>query len=165
MKWIPWTGNENADYISRLTGFDDWQITQNLFSSSEELWGPHTVAFFTNYCPKKLQRFFSHFRNLGTSGTDFFPDLGFDNCLLVLPVFSCWSWCLLTVPTRRDSYSCCPSMAILLLHASSGSKYWSFIKGCFTLNGSQALTLARNLIIPWFSTSTGVVGKLTFEFL
>ena len=120
--WIPWTGNANADYISRLTGFDDWQITQNLFSSSEELWGPHTVAFFTNYRPKKLQRFFSHFRNLGISGTDFFPDLGFDNCLLVLPVFSCCSWCPLTVPTKRDSYSCCPSMAILLLLASSGEQ-------------------------------------------
>lgn len=45
------------------------------------------------------------------------------------------------------------------------NKYWLFITGCFTLNGSQALTLGRNLIIPWFSTSTGEVGKLTFEFL
>ena len=46
------------------------------------------------------------------------------------------------------------------------SKYRSFIKGCFTLNASQALTLGRNLRSflgsPRF---TGEVVALRFEFL
>ena len=46
------------------------------------------------------------------------------------------------------------------------SKYRSFIKGCFTLNASQALILGRNLGVflgsPRF---TGEIGALRFEFL
>ena len=32
MQWIPRTENENANYISRLVEFDDWQITHDLKS-------------------------------------------------------------------------------------------------------------------------------------
>ena len=36
VQWIPRTENEKADYISRLTDFDNWQITHDLFVSMEE---------------------------------------------------------------------------------------------------------------------------------
>ena len=45
------------------------------------------LPFLLIIAQKKLQRFFSHFRSLGTSVTDFFPDLGFDNCLLERQLF------------------------------------------------------------------------------
>ena len=35
--WILRTKNEKADYISRLTDFDDWQITQDFFLSLSDL--------------------------------------------------------------------------------------------------------------------------------
>ena len=36
VQWISRTENEKADYISRLTDFDNWQITHDLFVSMEE---------------------------------------------------------------------------------------------------------------------------------
>ena len=46
------------------------------------------------------------------------------------------------------------------------SKYWLFIKGCFTLNASQALSLERNLNSLLGSPRfTGEIVALRFEFL
>ena len=84
VQWIPRTENEKADYISRLIDFDDWQISQDLFLSLEELWVPHTGQCFANYYTAKLPRFFSRFWNPGASGIDFFAqELSSENCLVV----------------------------------------------------------------------------------
>ena len=165
--WIPRTENEKADYISRLVDFDDWQITHDLFQSLEQLWGPHTVDCFANYYTAKLPRFFSRFWNPGTSGIDFFAqDLSSENCLVVPPV---------ALVARVIHYlSLQKAMATLVVPLWPSSSFWplltsnyrSFIKGCFTLNASQALTLGRNLSSflgsPRF---TGEIVALRFEFI
>ena len=142
MQWIPRTENEKADYISRLIDFDDWQITRDLFLSLEELWGPHTVDCFANYYTAKLPRFFSRFWNPGASGIDFFAqELSSENCLVVPPV---------SLVARVIHYlSLQKAMATLVVPLWPSSSFWplltgkyrSLIKGCFTLNASQALTL------------------------
>ena len=167
VQWIPRTENEKADYISRLVDFDDWQITHDLFQSLEQLWGPHTVDCFANYYTAKLPRFFSRFWNPGTSGIDFFAqDLSSENCLVVPPV---------ALVARVIHYlSLQKTMATLVVPLWPSSSFWplltskyrSFIKGCFTLNASQALALGRNLSSflgsPRF---TGEIVALRFEFL
>ena len=167
VQWIPRTENEKADYISRLIDFDDWQITHDLFLSLEELWGPHTVDCFANYYTAKLPRFFSRFWNPGTSGIDFFAqELSSENCLVVPPV---------SLVARVIHYlSLQKAMATLVVPLWPSSSFWPlltskyrlFMKGCFTLNASRALTLGRNLSSflgsPRF---TGEVVALRFEFL
>ena len=166
-QWIPRTENEKADYISRLRDFDDWQIMHDLFLSLEELWGRHTVDCFANYYTAKLPRFFSRFWNPGASGIDFFAqELSSENCLVVPPV---------SLVARVIHYlSLQKAMATLVVPLWPSSSFWplltskyrSFIKGYFTLNASQALTLGRNLSSflgsPRF---TGEVLALRFEFL
>ena len=163
MQWIPRTEND----ISRLIDFDDWQITKDFFLSLEELWGPHTVDCFANFYTAKLSRFFSRFWNPGTSGIDIFAqELSSENCLVVPPV---------SIVARVIHYlSLQKAMATLVVPSWPSSSFWRlltskylwFIKGCFTLNASQTLTLGRNLSSflgsPRF---TSEVVALRFEFL
>ena len=146
VQWIPRTGNEKADYISRLVDFDDWQITHDLFLSLEELWGPHTVDCLANYYTAKFPRFFLRFWNPGAPRMDFFAqELSSENCLVVPPVaivarvihyLSLQKATVTLVVPLWPSYSFWPLLT---------SKYRSFIKGCFTLNACQSLTLGRSL--------------------
>ena len=166
VQWIPRIENEKADWISRLGAFDDWQITHDHFLSLEELWGSHTVNCFTNYYTAKLLRFFSRFWNPGASGIDFFAQvLSSENCLVLPPV---------ALVARVIHYlSLQKAMANLVVPLWPSSSFWpllttkyrSFIKGCFTLKASQALTLGRNLNSflgsPRF---TGEIVALGFEF-
>ena len=167
VKWIPRTENERADYISRLVDFDDWQITPDLFQSLEQLWGPHTVDCFANYYTARLPRFFPRFWNPGTSGIDFFAqELSSENCLVVPPaalVSRVIHYLNLQKAMATVVVPLWPSSSFLPLLTS---KYRSFIKGCFTLNASQALTLGRDLSSflgsPRF---TGEIVVLRVEFL
>ena len=86
VQWIPRTENE-ADYVSHLIHLDDWQITQDLFLSLEDLWDPHTVDCFANYYTAKFPISFSRFWNTGSSGIDFFAqEFSSENRLVVPPV-------------------------------------------------------------------------------
>ncbi|CAH3199245.1 unnamed protein product [Porites evermanni] len=104
------------------------------------------VDCFANYYTAKLPRFFSRFWNPGTSGIDFFAqELSSENCLVVPPV---------SLVARVIHYlSLQKAMATLVVPLWPSSSFWPlltskyrlFMKGCFTLNASQALTLGRNL--------------------
>ena len=120
----------------------DWQIAHDLFLILEELWGPHTVDCFANYYTEKLSRFFSRFWNPGASGIDFFAqELSSENCLGVPPI------ALVARVIHYLSLQKATATLVVPLWPSSSfwplltSKYQSFIKGCFTLKASQALTL------------------------
>ena len=72
IQWISRTLDQQADYISRLIDVDDWQTTNDLFSSLNERLGSHSVDCFANYYNHQLPRFFSRFWNPNTAGIDFF---------------------------------------------------------------------------------------------
>jgi hypothetical protein len=87
IQWIPRTEIEKADFISRLIGIGDWQITRDCFKAIERLWGIHTVDCFANYYSKKVSKYFSRFWNSGSSGVDFFvQNIKGENCLVIPPV-------------------------------------------------------------------------------
>jgi len=87
MQWIPRTKLDRADFIYRIIDVDDWQITTSFFELLDYAWGPHTVDCFANFYNKKVNKFYSRFRNLGCCGVDFFvQNLTPGNCLIVPPV-------------------------------------------------------------------------------
>ena len=146
-----------------VTSFGSLQSALSL----EELWDAHTVDCFADFYIAKLSRFFSRFWSPGASGIDFFAqELSSENCLVVPPV---------SLVARVIYYlSLQKAMATLVVPSWPSSSFWRlltskylwFIKGCFTLNASQTLTLGRNLSSflgsPRF---TGEVVALRFEFL
>ena len=146
-----------------VTSFGSLQSALSL----EELWDAHTVDCFADFYVAELSRFFSRFWNPGASGIDFFAqELSSENCLVVPPV---------SLVARVIHYlSLQKAMATLVVPSWPSSSFWRlltskylwFIKGCFTLNASQTLTLGRNLSSflgsPRF---TGEVVALRFEFL
>ena len=69
LQWLPRTANEQADYLSRLKDFDDWEVAPSIFQQMDVLLGPHALDAFANY---KVPRFFSRFWNPGTAGVDAF---------------------------------------------------------------------------------------------
>ena len=167
VQWIPRKENEKADYISRLIDFDDWQITPEFFLRLEELWGPHTVDCFANFYTAKLPRFFSRFWNPETSGVEcFVQNLESENCLVVPPV---------SLIARALHYlSLKKARATIVIPVWPSSSFWPlltsqykpFMKGCFQQNGSEALTLGRNLNSFLGSVNfTGNVVAVRLEFL
>ena len=146
VQWIPRTESEKADYISRLIDFDDWQITPEFFLRLEKLWGPHTIDRFANFYAARLPRFFSRFWNPGTSGVDFFvQNLESENFLVVPPV-SLIALVLHYLSLQKARATIVrpewPSSSFWPLLTSQGKQ---FMKDCFQQNGTEALTLGRNL--------------------
>ena len=43
VEWIPRGLNQTADYISRITDYNDWSINYSIFRRLDTKWGPHTV--------------------------------------------------------------------------------------------------------------------------
>ena len=56
-EWIPRADNEIADYISRITDYDDWSLNPMVFKELDRLWGPHTIDRFADWCNNQVLRF------------------------------------------------------------------------------------------------------------
>ena len=62
-------------------------ISEELFHTLNDLWGPYSIDCFACYYNTKLPRVFSRFWNPDTSGVDAFSqNWSGENCLLVPPV-------------------------------------------------------------------------------
>ena len=48
VKWMSRHKNQIADALSKSNGFDEWEITDNLFHYLNSLWGPSTIDMFAN---------------------------------------------------------------------------------------------------------------------
>ena len=72
MTWIPRSSNEQADYISRIVDYDDWQVDPELFCYLDNVWGPHTVDNFAAHTNWQVPNFHSKFWNPGSSAIDTF---------------------------------------------------------------------------------------------
>jgi hypothetical protein len=70
--WIPRRQNVQTDYLSRIIDIDDWQITVELYSYLDSMWGPYSVDRFANVDNRKTKRFNSLYWNPGTLGVDAF---------------------------------------------------------------------------------------------
>ena len=87
IQWIPRAENTRADYISKFTDCDDWEITLDTFAILEHRFGTHTLDCFANYKNAKVKKFFSRFWNPGSTDIDaFYQDWSHENCLVVPPV-------------------------------------------------------------------------------
>ena len=70
--WVPRDNNQLADYLSKLTDFDDWGIHSDIFQWLNTLWGPFTVDRFATWYNTKCISFNSRFWNPGSEGVDAF---------------------------------------------------------------------------------------------
>ena len=55
-EWIPRAENDVADYLSRITDYDDWNLDHSIFRSIEQQWGPHTIDRFSSHYNTQLPR-------------------------------------------------------------------------------------------------------------
>ena len=46
MDWIPRSLNMRADFLSRITNYDDWAVDPCIFHELDASWGPHSVDCF-----------------------------------------------------------------------------------------------------------------------
>ena len=60
-EWIPRSGNQVADYLSRIVDEDDWMVHPTIFDQLDHMWGPHTVDRFASIDNRQLERFNSRF--------------------------------------------------------------------------------------------------------
>lgn len=145
IQWVPRSLNDEADYLSKIVDYDDWEIVPETFNRLNDLWGPYTLDCFATSYNKKVHKFFSKFWNPGTSGVDaFFQDWRGENCLVVPPVvllskvlifmFRCNVSGTLVAPYW-------PSAPFwpLLVH-----KFWNFVIDYVYFEGASALRQGRN---------------------
>ena len=70
--WVPRGENQLADYISRISDYDDWQLDPFVFNCLDGLWGPHSVDRFANDYNAQIVRFNSRFASVGAEAIDAF---------------------------------------------------------------------------------------------
>ena len=71
-EWIPRELNEQADYLSRIVDYDDWQLNPLIFSELNDIWGPYTIDRFADNINAQLARFNSRYGNPGSEAVDAF---------------------------------------------------------------------------------------------
>ena len=71
-EWVPREENELADYLSKLSDTDGWQLNPKLFDWLDSMWGPHSIDCFESSTTKQMSRFCSRWCNPGCSGIDAF---------------------------------------------------------------------------------------------
>ncbi|CAB3981410.1 Hypothetical predicted protein [Paramuricea clavata] len=87
LQWIPRTLNEQADYVSKLNDFDDWEVVPGVFEQIDAQLRPHTLDCFANSKNAKVSRYFSRFWNPGTTGVDtFYQDWSHEIAWVVPPI-------------------------------------------------------------------------------
>ena len=69
-EWVAHSKNQQANYLSRLVDWDDWQLHPDIFGELEL--GPHSVDRFASYYNTQLPQFNSRFWNLGTKAVNDF---------------------------------------------------------------------------------------------
>ena len=87
-EWIPREENQIADYISRITDYDDWSLNPMIFKELDRVWGPHTIDRFADWCNNQVPRFNSRYYCPGTEAIDAFTcDWGHDTNWWCPPLF------------------------------------------------------------------------------
>ena len=71
-EWIPRSGNQVADYLSRIVDEDDWMVHPTIFDQLDHMWGPHTVDRFASIDNRQLEQFNSRFWDPETEAVDAF---------------------------------------------------------------------------------------------
>ena len=56
IKWIPRIMNKEADTISKVIDYDDWERTEFLFKVLDRKWGPHAFDRFADSSNAKLKK-------------------------------------------------------------------------------------------------------------
>ena len=85
--WIPRIMNKEADTISKIIDYDDWETTEFLFKVLDRMWGPHTFDRLADSSNAKLKKFNSKFWCPDTAAVDAFSqDWSKDNNYSVPPI-------------------------------------------------------------------------------
>ena len=149
MEWIPRSGNEVADYLSKIVDFDDWRVKDSYFGAVDSIWGPFTVDCFANSVNAKVPRFYSLFFQLGSFGVDSLAfDWGPENCWLVPPVY--------LTPRVLMHFLYCQSRGVLVVPFWPTSLFWPYhiqesgafksfvVDTLFVQNGSDVFVQGAN---------------------
>ncbi|XP_052103318.1 uncharacterized protein LOC127736766 [Mytilus californianus] len=87
LQWIPRTLNSKADYISKMSDHEDWQISNKFFEFLESLWGLFTVDRFASVMNNKTKRFNSLFWNPTAEAVDAFTKNWHEENNWLVPLF------------------------------------------------------------------------------
>ena len=120
LQWIPRTLNSKADYISKMSDHEDWQISNEFFEFLESLWGPFTVDRFASVMNNKTKRFNSLFWNPTAEAVDAFTQNWHgENNWLVPPIYS-------VIRTIKHLIYC-KAKGSLIVPRWVSSPFWSYI--------------------------------------
>ncbi len=72
VEWIPREMNEQADYLSKVSDFDDWSINDVIFQFAQGRWGQFTCDLFADHRNNKCEKFYSKFWCPGSAGMNAF---------------------------------------------------------------------------------------------
>ena len=72
IEWIPRIMNKEADTISKVIDYDEWETTEFLFKELDRMWGTHTFDRFADNRNTKVKKFNSKFWCSDTAAVDAF---------------------------------------------------------------------------------------------
>ena len=120
VSWLPRHMNPVSDFYTKEFDFDDWGVSDFIFSFFSQKWCPFSVDRFADHKNAKLQNFNSEFWCPGTSGVDAFAyDWRSDLNWLVPPV------CL--IPRVLKHLVNCRARGVLVVRKWESSLFWPMI--------------------------------------
>ena len=120
VEWIPRSGNEKADFVSKIVDHDDWSLDPCLFQVINTSWGPHTVDCFASQHNALLPRFHSRFWVPGCEDVDTFTT-NWSNEL------NWWMLPFYLVCHTISHASFCQAKGTLVVPAWKSAPYWPVI--------------------------------------
>ena len=158
---MPRSGNQQADYLSRIVDFDDWSVSPHIFRFLDLKWGPHSIDRFADEHNHLLPRFDSRFWNPYCEAMDTFTrSWDFDNNWVCPPPH-------LVPQTLKHMRSCC-AQGTLIVPLWRSAPFWPL----FTTDGFHVAHFVEDWVdLPSLKTtfcmgcySSGVFGKENLNF-
>ena len=118
--WIPRSLNEQADFFSRITDYNDWGVKPEVVAMCTAIWIKPTIDRFADEVNTHLPRFNSRFYSCGTEGVDaFMQDWGGEVNLLVPPIYM--------VPRVLQYLELCKGQGLLFVPRWESGAFWPMI--------------------------------------
>ena len=144
VKWIPRALNTEADLLSKHVDLDDWEISSELFSYLDELWGPFSIDRFADENNRKVLRFNSIFYSPSTEAVDAFSQNWEDENNLFVPPIS-------KIPDVISRISQGKVKGTLVIPYWKSSVFWPLLATqnglfCYFITGHVIFTNASSLL-------------------
>ncbi|XP_053379933.1 uncharacterized protein LOC123555791 isoform X1 [Mercenaria mercenaria] len=159
-EWIPRESNTRADFLSRCTDSDGWEICDDIFHTFDLKWGRYTIDRFASNLNNKCKRFNSRWWVPGTEAVDALSQNWSHDINWIVPPPRLVMKCL--VKTLEEKANC-----TYILPKWTSAQYWPLLidnRGNFKCFIKQYINLSRSHVVKMGNENHGLFSRSPLAF-